>query len=567
MAVALSATPLWPATSLWPVTPSWRRRTVNALDLLSFVIVLWFIAEPLWRIATRPPAEWVDVLTDDAYYYLGVARQILGTGHSSFLPPFDTNGYQPLWLVLLTATGAVFGHSETALAFECYALCGVMVLAFGAVSRRLYGAAFPAFLVALSYNAVIMQGMETALVPVLFILYMRADGWRLRGLLGAALFLSRVDAAAAVLATEAWRMLEQRRIDLRPLIIPAAVAAVYVAINLALFGVPVPISGIAKSVGAVRGENLPFIVNTYAGMEPGTLVVLVLAIVAHIIAWDKRTLYGREAAIAAFAFLASMFYYGIASGWPVWGWYAWPLVMLKYYMLMEMLGLAMRAGRMKPVARDRSWIRRAALVVPLLVALATVLPGLPRLRREQAPGSLAHGGPPTTFGEMNLVAASWAKSGGLPSGAMIAMGDRAGSFGYFLGPSYRFMHTEGLVGPASYAAALKANRGLDFVRSSGVTHWMADRPLYLETDDVLGLIEPIQPMSARAGPFLVCFAKSGKIWEQQYTWHDHTQRRVVFDAGSERPCPGILRKEFETARNTYGYMRRYLGQEYEWRAR
>src|ERR1700733_13996609 len=123
MAVAaLPIAPLWPAIRRWPAAPTWRRRVIDALDVLTLVVVLWFIAEPLWRIAMRPPAEWVDVLTDDAYYYLGVARQILDTGHSSFLPPFDTNGYQPLWLVLLTATGAIFGHSETALAFECYAM-------------------------------------------------------------------------------------------------------------------------------------------------------------------------------------------------------------------------------------------------------------------------------------------------------------------------------------------------------------------------------------------------------------------------------------------------------------
>lgn len=558
---------LWPTTPRLTAAASWRRRVIDAMDGLSLLVVLWFIAEPLVRIATQPPANWIDVLTDDAYYYLGVARQILDTGHSSFLPPYDTNGYQPLWLLALTALGAMFGHSESALAFECYALCGAMVLVFGYISRRLYGAAFPAFLVALGYNAVIMQGMETALVPVLFLLYMRADGWRLRGLLAAGLFLSRLDAAAVVLAAEGWRMLQARRIDLRPFIIPAIVAVAYLALNLALFGSPVPVSGVAKSVGAVRGENLPFLINTYAGMESGTLVLVILAVFAHVIAGQKKTLYGREGAIAAFGFIASMLYYGVASGWPVWGWYAWPLVMLKYYALMEMLGLAMRAGPMKPAGQGWGWARNAALVLPLLVGLASVAPGLPRLKREQAPGSLAQGGPPATFGEMNLEAVAWAKSGGLPPNAMIAMGDRAGSFGYFLGSGFRFMHTEGLVGPAAYVTALKADKGLDFVRASGVTHWMADRPKYLETDDVLGLIEPIQPMSARVGPYLVCFAKTGKVWERQYFWHDLVQRRVVFDAKSETPCPDALLQEFETARNTYGFMRRYLGQEYEWQAK
>ena len=44
------------AASIAPATPLWRRRVVDALDVLCLIAVLWFIAEPLWRIAPRYPA-------------------------------------------------------------------------------------------------------------------------------------------------------------------------------------------------------------------------------------------------------------------------------------------------------------------------------------------------------------------------------------------------------------------------------------------------------------------------------------------------------------------------------
>jgi hypothetical protein len=42
----------------------------------------------------------------------------------------------------------------------------------------------------------------------------------------------------------------------------------------------------------------------------------------------------------------------------------------------------------------------------------------------------------------------------IPENSLFAMGDRAGSFGFFLGNKFRFLHTEGLVGPTAYYKAL-----------------------------------------------------------------------------------------------------------------
>ncbi len=99
---------------------------------------------------------------------------------------------------------------------------------------------------------------------------------------------------------------------------------------------------------------------------------------------------------------------------------------------------------------------------------------------------------------------------------MFAMGDRAGSFGFFLGDDSRFLHTEGLVGPTAYYKAMSKDKGIDFVNSLDIRYWVAEREQFIETQQVIGVIEPIQGLSSHLGPYLICFDKKGIVLNQSY---------------------------------------------------
>ena len=86
-----------------------------------FVRVCWavaalFLAAPLvlriLMVLSTPTSQLrdvVDFIYDDGYYYLTIAANLADTGRSTFDGQTLTNGYQPLWLLLLTCLAKLTG--------------------------------------------------------------------------------------------------------------------------------------------------------------------------------------------------------------------------------------------------------------------------------------------------------------------------------------------------------------------------------------------------------------------------------------------------------------------------
>lgn len=533
--------------------PGWATR---GADGLAWALLGAVFLNGLFIMLSSPASVWVDILADDVYYYLGIARNMAEHGVSSFLPPFRTNGYQPLWLALLSVSAALFGASDTGLVVQVYCLTFLFVFIFAFISRAKYGLAFPAILAVMCASYMI-AGMESVMIPVFFILFITASGWKTRGLFATLLFFSRLDTLAVIVARDIYFYLRKRETDFRHYRILGPALLAYALSEYLLFGLPVPVSGLAKAVGSRLGEN--FFSGGYIFLKgllmPGLIVYALLLLIVYI---NKsaavRPAFFDEINIAIMACVGCAFYYGALSGWPIWSWYFWAAFLVDYYLLLSIMRLL---AQCLPMANGA---RKYASLGLLLLALAYM--GKPALAfigskygeaRQALPGAKLE----DSYGRKNLELVAWIRKNHIPPQSFFAMGDRAGSFGFFLGNDYRFLHTEGLVGPSAYYRALAADRALDFVDAQPIDFWVADREEFIESGGLIGLIEPAQGMSMHKGPYVVCFRKEGVILDQSYNIiNKHAkpalEKRYVFAAPYRTACPLEIIEQFERLKQRYG---------------
>ncbi|MBN1657232.1 MAG: hypothetical protein JXA93_02470, partial [Anaerolineae bacterium] len=114
-------------------------------------------------------------LPDDAFYYFKIARQITQGHGVTFDGLVPTNGFHPLWMVVITPIFALFQSDRAVLAALAVASCFDAVSAWMGyrVVKRLTGRAEPGVLVALAYflNPFVwllsLNGLETALCVML----------------------------------------------------------------------------------------------------------------------------------------------------------------------------------------------------------------------------------------------------------------------------------------------------------------------------------------------------------------------------------------------------------------
>jgi hypothetical protein len=210
-------------------------------------------------------AVWGLQLLDDGYYYLQVAWNISRGAGSTFDSIHPTNGYHPLWQLTLVPLHWIFGRPDAA--WAAVVLQTLLFAGSGLVLHRIVLRSGGTALTAAAGCAAwvlnpwlwgkgAMSGMETGLLLLLVGLALRSllqtadsgeGGWRLGGLLALAV-AARLDAvalaaaAAAVLAAAG-----RRRGALRAALPPAGYLAVYLPVNLALFGGATPVSGWIKS--------------------------------------------------------------------------------------------------------------------------------------------------------------------------------------------------------------------------------------------------------------------------------------------------------------------------------
>ena len=252
--------------------------------------------------------EWsaTALMTDDAYYYLEIARNIVQVGESTFDGFEQTNGYHPLWMLIVCGIVAVAGSDPmtavTALLMTSAAIAfATTALAYRLVRDRL-AAGFGWHAVALCVLPNVWigmtNGMETGLLSLLLLLFVRQAVVRdaldpqqpagatvgLGALLGCIL-LARLDSAFLLIAVGVVTVLIclAERLPVAVLLrrglllggMAGAVAAPYFWWNVSTFGSPMPISGAVKSTLPALRPDLSL--HTDMAMGLGLVIVLLAA--------------------------------------------------------------------------------------------------------------------------------------------------------------------------------------------------------------------------------------------------------------------------------------------------
>ena len=166
----------WAQHGLWR---AWRlavhRRLRDALFALFIVGILAYGAALAWYMLAR--LDLVDLLQswrsyDDAFYYFQIAWHMAEGRFSTFDGLTRTNGYHPLWLLLITPFYWVFDKTEALFAIKAFEIMlvagGVALVAVAARAVRLPWILLFAVPPALYAQVGMLSGLEAALV--LFVL-------------------------------------------------------------------------------------------------------------------------------------------------------------------------------------------------------------------------------------------------------------------------------------------------------------------------------------------------------------------------------------------------------------
>jgi hypothetical protein len=276
---------------------------------------------------------------DDAYYYFVVAKHIFMGGGSSFDGHTLTNGYHPLWVLVLVGQYKFFGSSLLVTRILEVLLGEAALLTSLAAARFKTFAAKLVFTVGFFWilSRIGLNGMETTLLAATFCMYTLAVNRRCKegiyaglvdGLLAAAIVASRLDAAVFVLplilcAERSWA----RRVA--ALFVLGSCLVCYAWFNVRVFGLAMPVSGEVKSLGGFQ-VNQALLHFLLAAQEPSAILfypILVLFL-SGLILMKWRGWEGDRAMLIAFVvgffvFSIRLFFF---SSWVIWTWYDYPLL-------------------------------------------------------------------------------------------------------------------------------------------------------------------------------------------------------------------------------------------------
>ncbi len=421
-----------------------------------------------------------ELLDDDAYYYLGVAKHVVAGDGFTFNGLDHTNGFHPLWLAALLPVEAVSaGRSETVLMVLVVqsALWILTVRELWLTGRSLGNpaivllAALPLAFFATANYRLAFNGMESGLV-ILFLAallrevvrWTRAEPRPLRaGLLLAGLSLARLDAVfvavgVVVVAWACWSEVPDRPRRIAQLAAPVVAGiGAFVVIDLIGFGTLTPVSGQAKSLGAPFHNLLAardFLAMGSLGGHRLWTGVAALAVAL----WALERARGAPRGTPVFMLRALLLALLLAQGlfalylvamtsWPTWPWY---FYLLPFVWLCALLILGLES------VPHRTAERLAPALACLLVLVCA--------------GFVAGWVRDPTY-RSRSVAAAQALDAVAPRGAAVAMGDRAGAFSF--GTERPVIQLEGLVESPAYLDALEDGEVPRFLRARRVAFYAA----------------------------------------------------------------------------------------------
>ncbi len=436
---------------------------------------------------------------DDFFYYLEIARNIAATGRSTFDGTTLTNGYHPLWLLVIL--GAWLAGKEQ-LVFIVVALlisagtaaCYLLTRSLCAISSLGSGSAvLLSAWTALFYLSIARTGMEVILTVPLMLAFLRCvcDGKYLEqprrlvvgGLLASAVLLSRLDTVLFLAGFGFLLLLQQPNITRLKqaawFLIGLSPFFLYLISNQLWFGDLWPASSQAKHLKhgfrpdgtALHSLFSPFGLVAMAFLIPAVLLLALGCI--SLVRKAARSWRTPRYAAFAIAILFPFLYFGllsIVSDWRIWTWYRYPLVVSSVAAI-----LVIRTEGTFETTDERRWTYLPAYVCTLLLCVAF----LSGLRKTPQNTDIYH---------LALHLQQFARQ----HPGHYAMGDAAGTPAYLM--DQPVTQLEGLVMDKRYLENIREQRPLlDVLKQYGVRYYIS-----LDAVDQDGCSFAYEPL--QAGP-------------------------------------------------------------------
>jgi len=449
-----------------------RRDTIHTERLMPLLGLALVLLHTLYMCvdAATSGHHWVAMLYDDFFYYMKVAENWVDGHGSTFNRLVPTNGYHPLWMLILAGAYAVLGGGVVLFHVVC-AVCLVSAgLTFHLVRKMalaqgvspLWAGVVGLYITAFSLRHYV-TGMEAIVcLPLMFWFLNRVldeehfgslAATLVTGLVGAAMVLSRLDAAVLVMVVAVAALLTpsvRRRLTVASVlgaVVGLSPVAMYVATNVAWFGTFMPVSGMAKQLMPV---GLPS-AAVAEGIWSGTLnfranvVFWLVSLAWATLRWARLTWPQRVLWAGMFFPLAYFTLLSFRSDWWLSDWYLYPV------RVAVACGLAMW---LSSPAWQGLLAHRVVQALGVLAAAVVLVWGT---------GWKVNSGQLAVY----QTAAALAEFEKAHPG-IYAMGDRAGKVGYLM--QNPVVQLEGLVMDKDYLAFMKRSAPLGEV----LRHYRAD---------------------------------------------------------------------------------------------
>ncbi|TGD83794.1 hypothetical protein BayCH28_28390 [Mycolicibacterium sp. CH28] len=445
----------------------------------------------VYVVAISPFRPWPDLVSkipDDASYYFQIGRNYADGKGLTFDGRNPTNGFQPLWqmLIVIMQQSLPFRQQPEQFVRAVLVLQGIILTAALVVFNRtlrllgnplLRGLGILLFLTAV--YLIMRDGMESALLVALavMVVYFQArngqlDRWSRRrclgfGILLGGVLLARLDSifwigglfAVLVLMTgngeERLKGIRFRKASWIGFAC-AAVVIPYLMANYLAFGHLMPISGALKTSFPKMG----YYVSEFT-LLPDTRLLLALSLILSVacLLWElgpwprgqDGPLRGPVCAIA----LGVLLHVGYAVLFMKWAVFSWHFVLERFAVCLLLPYLCAKIALfISPVVQR--WAI-GAMVTVLACAVPLVV-----LQRDW------HSDLSRSWKMTSYQASQWVKTN-LPANAVIAMKD-AGNMGFY--SDRPVVNLDGLVNSFAYQDALKDGRFREFLRNSGVNYFV-----------------------------------------------------------------------------------------------
>lgn len=489
----------------------------------------------------------INFFDDDAYYYFKIASNITETGRSTFDLTTKTNGYHPLWMLILLPIFTVWRDPVDVLRVIGIFSLGVTGIT-GYLSLR-YLSQYSLLSFSLASSLMIwciisfgVTGMEvTVLLPLLMLAFLLlkkiskqdSDGIDLKEFVNLGVVLSfvelaRLDAVFLVLTisfflffftpgTVQLRLKKLVALGIFPLIVMGG----YLLINYLNFRHFVPTSGESKSLGGnTAWINTRFVHQLITVNNPvdGTLWVVfagVLGIsVLYLVFTVFRTVAQHQNMLqkadlvpltAATFFVIFTAYQLFLSSWVVWRWYAYPLLPMVVFFTPQLINQIEKRLQRNKTFRD--FLKYLSLFLASILFLRTLFLSITF-------GNWAQTGVDSFKYENYLVAEELNKDLNA-SEPYIAVGDKAGSFGYFF--NGKVLQLEGLVSDYELLEALKNDQLMAYMSERKVQYVMSSED-FSSPYSKIKLLIPSPSLSA--GPYAaieLCEHSEYRQLQMEYT--------------------------------------------------